>query len=343
MIEKYNVIFVSSAGNSGPALNTAGSPGATHESVIGVGAYLTQPMMKAMYSAREQIPPTMYHWSSRGPAVTGHMGVSISAPGAAITGIPTHCLKANELMNGTSMSSPNATGSIACLLSAMKVENVPITPVRVKIALENSALVPKDGYHSSFSLGRGIVQIESAYNLIKKAIGPILPEITAIKVNVGDGKHRTARGIYLREPWETSKIRDFVVQVGAQFKFKSDHEAKLKFERNIVLKVSSGGEQFVQSPEYFKLAHGANQFSVRINPTNLEHGVVHHTEITGIDVNNTNLGPIFRVPITVIVPKEVEKGTDYILNRKLKLDPAVPDHYFVKVPAGASFASKFFI
>uniref|UniRef100_A0AC34QRZ7 Peptidase S8/S53 domain-containing protein n=1 Tax=Panagrolaimus sp. JU765 TaxID=591449 RepID=A0AC34QRZ7_9BILA len=167
LVEKYGIIYVSSAGNNGPGISTNGSPGSTNSSLIGVGAYLTQPMMKAMYSAREQIPPTMFHWSSRGPASNGYLGISISAPGAAITGVPTHCLKSSELMNGTSMSSPNATGSIACLLSAMKKQKYDISPLRVKLLLENSAKIPNDGYYSTLCMGRGILQIDSAFNLCK--------------------------------------------------------------------------------------------------------------------------------------------------------------------------------
>jgi len=175
LVYKHGIVFVSSAGNNGPALTTVGAPGGTSDAIIGVAAHVSPAMMEAEYSMKpvtmkdgvpvEENIGTTYTWSSVGPTADGAMGVDITAPGAAITCVPNWCLQRNQLMNGTSMSSPNLTGCIALLLSAAKAEGIKMTPARLKRALMNSAQTMPG--LSCLQQGWGMVDVESAWEYIK--------------------------------------------------------------------------------------------------------------------------------------------------------------------------------
>ncbi|XP_035827746.1 tripeptidyl-peptidase 2 [Aplysia californica] len=328
VVNEKGTIFVSSAGNNGPALSTVGTPGGTTSSVIAVGAHVTPQMMAAGYSMREQLPAMHYTWSSRGPAHDGALGVCISAPGGAIASVPNWTLRGNQLMNGTSMSSPNACGSIALVLSGLKANSVSFSPFSVRRALENTAS-KADGVEV-FALGQGILQVEEAFNYLtehRNCVGENVQFTVTTPSNT--------RGIYLREPTHLVKPTEVTVGVEPMFQEGVDGKVKIAFQMNFCL---TSSQPWVHVPTNFLLMNTSRTFSVKVNPLGLPEGV-HYAEIQAFEASNVQRGAIFRVPVTVVVPTKVQDLHNVSVSTVgVNFKPGFISRRFIHVPYGASYA-----
>lgn len=101
------------------------------------------------------------------------------------------------------MSSPNACGGFALVLSALKAQNVLYSPINVRRAFENTAApIPNT---EPFAQGRGMVRIEEAFNHVADAQGADYERLVRFDINCGGG-HGT-RGVLLREPTQTTGVR----------------------------------------------------------------------------------------------------------------------------------------
>lgn len=327
LVNEHGVVFVAAAGNEGPAFSTVGAPGGTTSAVLGVGAYVSPELARSAYALRERTNETAYTWTSGGPTADGDLGVDVFAPGGAVAPVPEWSLQPSERMNGTSMASPNACGSVALLLSAAKGTKTDVTPYSVRRALQNTArriesLTP-------FAQGAGLIQVDAAWKYLEKHeedTGERLP----YDVIVGDGQ----RGILLRNwprlrtPW-TGEVR-----IRPRFPRSTPKETIARFEQRLRLRAT---EPWVETGEFLLLNRRGGEFEVRVDTGHVD--IVpgaHFAWIEAFDVDDPDRGPVARVPVTVIIP---DAGSHGDVGRSQRgFAPGHIDRRFLIPPTGTTWA-----
>jgi tripeptidyl-peptidase-2 len=307
LVWNQGVIFVSSAGNNGPCISTVGAPGGTSSCAIGVGAYVTQSMMKAEYALREKNPDMPYSWSSNGPTFDGDAGVTVFAPGAAITSVPLWTLSPNQRMNGTSMSSPNACGCIALVLSGLLQESIAFSFPRVKNALLASSKSLAEKITDSF-LGAGLLQVDNLFENIKaNAKVPFFDFFFQISVpELGDD----ARGIYVRRAGINNKLKKeyFNVDVNVKFPRELNNQIKIRYENHLSLCAT---QPWISIPENLHLNSNGNRFQICIDYEMIDQectGNVHYGLIKAFDPSVSG-NCIFSVPVTIVRPVQLSTSS----------------------------------
>ncbi len=229
-------------------------------------------------------------------------------------------------MNGTSMSSPNACGNIALLLSGLKAEGIAYTPHRIRRALENTAEMVPDV--EVFTQGHGLLQIDRAFEYAKE-FAEYADQDVRFEVSVSGG----GRGVYLREPYEIDQTVETQVNVTPIFHDDADNRDKVDFELRVALESTV---DWVECADYLMLMHGGRRMQILIDPTRLAPGA-HYAEVRGYDSNSPDRGPIFRVPITVIRPVELDED-EHSYFESYEFEPGQVEHRFIAVPPGATWA-----
>ncbi|CAN8022247.1 unnamed protein product [Ixodes persulcatus] len=320
VVDKHGVIMVNSAGNHGPALSTVNAPGTMpSSSIIAVGAYVSPEMMLVEYSLREKMPGLGYTWTSRGPSPDGGLGVSVCAPGGAITSVANWTLRGSQLLNGTSMSSPHVAGAIGELhLAAPRSANSGL----LRCSTRDSCCRV-----CSHKDGRGSVGVSRVMSHRVRAASDrgrsrdVAQGSCCIQQRALRSGHMTssptARLVFLR-------MRGAAAQ------------CKIGYEQNLSLICAAS---WVSAPALLSLSYVARTIWVKVDPTGLPPGA-HYAAVQAIDVSSPQKGAVFDIPITVVKPRRLTERDGYELRAKgVTLKPGVMQREFVVVPTGATWAS----
>lgn len=328
VIRERQLLFVSSAGNEGPALSTVGQPGGTTSNVLSVGAYVSDDaMQQAEYALVEQnVPSSVTTWCSRGPCADGAAGVSVYAPGAAITSVCRYDLQSKALMNGTSMSSPNAAGAVALLVSACRAEGIPVSPARVFGALRRSGRDVHD------PLGVPLLDVDKAWEYLQAHRDDPYADVE-MQVHVAPAGHapnaKVRRGVYLREAEETHRTSQHLVTVTPTFADGQVHQS-YHMEARVALESTA---PWVRAPRFLALSGRGRTFEIRVAADDLPPGL-HATELIGRDTATDAV--LFAVPVTVAKPV-VPLGASHAFPR-VHLAAGAMRREFIQVPHGATWA-----
>ncbi|KAH9635138.1 hypothetical protein HF086_000859 [Spodoptera exigua] len=337
VVNRYNVSWVVSAGNHGPALCTVGAPPDIAQPIlIGVGAYVSPEMMSAAYSMRARLPGGAFSWSSRGPTADGAAGVSVCAPGGAVAAVARFTLRNSQLMNGTSMAAPHVAGAVAMLVSGLKAKNLAYSPYSIKRSLENSANYLS--HVEPWAQGCGLLNVEKAFDLLSEYSSAPERDVT-FSIQCGPSN---AKGILLR-PRIDDVPKDIGITVEPQFL--QDHNdmenisvipKQIAFGMRLALTCDAA---WVSCPQYLDMMNAARPWTVRVDTTGLKPGP-HFTSILAYDVSAVSKGPVFRVPVTVLQPEPIQLGgaaPASLVAQDVLFQPATIVRHFLIVPPEATW------
>ncbi|MEN8865661.1 MAG: S8 family serine peptidase [Akkermansiaceae bacterium] len=329
LADKYGVTAFVSAGNSGPALSTLGSPGGEASSIIGVGAYVSAEMSRILYSQTTAGPNTAYQFSARGPARNGDLGVDIMGPGGAHASLAYDELRKSQRYHGTSMSSPSVAGLGALLVSAAKQSKVAYSPARIRAALMNSAYFVKGV--EVFAQGAGLVQALPAWaHLQANQKQPAWNHFYDVETK--SNTFSSGPGLYLRGDIPVGK-REVRFDLSPKFSAKVTAPEKFNLEDDLVF---SATQPWVKIPGYARLANGSISIRPVLDLPKSRPGEPLYAEIHAMLPGSPKAGPLVRIPITIVRGEKTEPHLKHRGGFDLQIESGRTYRRFFQVPANAS-------
>ncbi|EOD39881.1 hypothetical protein EMIHUDRAFT_454415, partial [Emiliania huxleyi CCMP1516] len=323
----------------------AGSHG-THVAGI-IGAHFPDtPELNGIATVAAALADIQYTWSSRGPTYDGHLNVSVSAPGGAIAPVPNWTLQGRQLMNGTSMASPNACGGITLLLSALAARGERWSPASIRRAIETTALRTPNATGSAvevWALGRGLLQVGAALSWLEEHGGhahcDVRFELSATTHGCSTAAGAGARGVYLREPQHSSASEVGVdVFVRPRLHEEAPNAQRVSLDVGVTLQPSA---PWLSCAPFLALTHGGKGFNLKVSPGQLPPGA-HYAEVAGHDSSSPRRGPLFSLPVTVCRPHAnlaAPHAPCHVAFERVAFSPGHIERRFVVPPRGATWAT----
>ncbi len=327
-----NIIICKSMGNAGPGINSTGNP-AGASGILSVGAMIAPKTLRDLYGSKRS-KNWISHFSSRGGEVPKP---DVVAPAAAQSTVPE--FQKGEAFWGTSMSTPEAAGIAALLISAADKNNLIYDGQMIRRAIKCSAQ-PLHGY-SVIDYGCGLVNVQKAFDYLK-----ILAErneqkkvldfdISTQNTYFDDGRGPAA--FYKANGWSPDKNESVEVSVKAVFPKNMPDSEKSSFYRAWNLECDAGWLAADKSSLYLRSDQKA-VFNLIIDRSKIKRPGVYSAKVFAYTGNEKNGGyPDFDVQAAVVKPYKFSAGNDYsILIKNQKLGIGDIERIFIQVPPGAS-------
>ncbi len=325
---RRGLITVSSAGNEGPTLSTVGAP-ATARGAFSIAAAVWPDTQKVNYGSLNPTEPVLFDFSSRGPLPTGSLGVDFTAPGAALSSLPSWLGTKGENFNGTSMAAPQASGCVALLQCAANGEGLPHSPTRIYRAMRMGAQ-PLLGF-DWVDQGHGAISMLPSLDALRTLQG--IDEDDREYIISVSNPFGTGSGVYIRDlasmnPFETR------VNMAPVFEEDASNAEKSSFLRTFRVECESG---WVTGPDAFYTSAQGHSFNLRINPAELPEGLS-GTRVFLWDVDKPiSAGPDVVIPVTVVKPSIVATSSNKDWIRDFQIEPGELSRNYVRVPEGANY------